>query len=75
MDFVWCTFVPRKERRIRGGCLRKEQLASLVFVDGGGDDADDDGEDYEHKGDDNYDELKYSDDDKVVEMNMKMKMK
>ena len=46
-----------------------------MFVDGGGDDADDDGEDYEHKGDDNYDELKYSDDDKLVKMNMNMKMK
>lgn len=46
MDFVWFTFVPRKERRMGGGCW-KEQLASLVFVDGGSDDADDDGEDYE----------------------------
>ena len=76
MDFVWFTFVPRKERRIRGGCLSKKQLASLVFVDGGGEDADDDGEDYEYKGDDNYDddEEKYADDDNQMKMKMKMKM-
>ena len=69
---ILITFVPRKERRIRGGCLRKEQLASLVFVDGGSDDADDDGEDYEYKGDGNYDDEDTYSDDKLMNMNMKM---
>lgn len=59
MEFGLVYFCP-SEREKNPRWMFEERTACKFSVCG--DDADDDGEDHEHKGDDN-DELKYSDDD------------